>query len=85
MNQINPLKLLQLKASWEQFKVRHPKFLSFLNTVNKDGFAAGDVVEITITNSEGKAISANIKVTEADVRLIGTLKELMETSSADQT
>ena len=49
MNPINPMKLLQIRASWEQFKARHPKFPSFLNAVSKGAVTDGTLIEMTIT------------------------------------
>ena len=58
------MKLLQIKASWEQFKARHPKFPSFLNAVSK-----GAVME-------GKTFSSNLKLTAEDMKLINDMQEM---------
>ena len=71
MNQFNPMKLLQIKASWEQFKARHPKFPSFLNAVSK-----GAVMEGTVTTAEGKTFSSNLKLTAEDMKLINDMQEM---------
>lgn len=38
-NNINPLKLLQLKSAWDQFTGRHPKFPSFLKALSQGAVA----------------------------------------------
>lgn len=65
MNQFNPMKLLQIKASWEQFKARHPKFPSFLNAVSKGAVMEGTLLEMTVTTAEGKDLQLQ---SEADCR-----------------
>ena len=57
MNPMNPMKLLQIKASWEQFKARHPKFPSFLNAVSKGAVTEGALIEMTITTADGKELT----------------------------
>lgn len=79
MNPINPLKLLQLKNAWEQFKSRHPKFPSFLNTVSKGAVSENAIIEITITTADGRKISSNIKVTAEDMDLMEQIKNLTPT------
>lgn len=76
MNQINPMKLLQLKNSWDQFKARHPKFPSFISSVTKGAVCEGSVIEITVTTADGKTISSNLRVTSEDMQLIEDMKEL---------
>ena len=77
MNQINPMKLLQFKNSWDQFKTRHPKFPSFISSVTKGAVSEGSVIEITVTTAEGKTISSNLRVTGEDMQLIEDMKELL--------
>jgi len=76
MNQINPLKLLQLNNSWEQFKKRHPKLPAFISAVSQDSITEGSIVDITITNADGKVISSNLKLTAEDIQLIKDIKDI---------
>lgn len=82
MNQINPMKLLQLKNSWDRFKARHPKFPSFISSVTKGAVSQGSIIEITVTTADGKTISSNLKVTAEDMQLIEDVKELMSNQQA---
>jgi hypothetical protein len=81
MNQLNPLKLLQLKAAWEQLQARHPKFLAFLNILANDGIAQDSILEITVTDAQGKSINSNLKITPEDILLLKNLRELLENSN----
>lgn len=76
MNPMNPMKLLQIKASWEQFKARHPKFPSFLNAVSKGAVTEGALIEMTITTADGKKYSTNLKLTPEDMQLVNDMKDL---------
>lgn len=76
MNQINPMKLLQLKEYWEEFKLRHPKFPDFLHSVTHGAISEGATIDITITTADGRTIRSNLKVTKEDMQLIEELKEL---------
>lgn len=76
MNPMNPMKLLQIKASWEQFKARHPKFPSFLNAVSKGAVTEGALIEMTITMADGKKYSSNLKLTPEDMQLVNDMKDL---------
>ena len=77
MNPMNPMKLLQIKASWEQFKARHPKFPSFLNAVSKGAVTEGALIEMTITTADGKKYSSNLKLTPEDMQLVNDMKDLL--------
>ena len=76
MNGINPLKLLQLKSSWEQFQNRHPKFSAFLNAAAGASLEAGTIIDVTITSPAGGRIGTNLKLTAEDIQLLQELKEL---------
>ena len=76
MNPMNPMKLLQIKASWEQFKARLPKFPSFLNAVSKGAVTEGALIEMTITTADGKKYSSNLKLTPEDMQLVNDMKDL---------
>ena len=70
------MKLLQIKASWEQFKARHRKFPSFLNAVSKGAVMEGTLLEMTVTTAEGKTFSSNLKLTAEDMKLINDMQEM---------
>ena len=70
------MKLLQIRASWEQFKARHPKFPSFLNAVSTGAVTEGTLIEMTITTADGKQYSSNLKLTSEDMQLVNDMKEM---------
>ena len=46
---VNPMTLLKLKKEWELFTQRHPKFIAFLNAVQRDYIHEGSIIDITVT------------------------------------
>lgn len=71
---MNPTKMLKLKKEWDAFNARHPKFVRYLGVVKAGGYLAdGSVVDVTITNPDGKALHANVRMTKEDIELINTL------------
>lgn len=75
MTGFNPLKLMKIKSAWEQFCNNHPKFSSFLQVIAKEGFKEGTIIEVTITTSDGRSLSSNMKITASDIELINSLKD----------
>lgn len=75
---INPAKLLKFKGAWDKFVKNHPKFPMFLNAVRNNAIEEGSVIEITVTTTDGKSLSTNIKVTQSDKEMLSELTELMK-------
>lgn len=76
---MNPMNLLQLKASWEQFKMNHPKLVNFVKAASKDSFMdEGTLIEISVTNSQGRTLSSNVRVKQDDLAFLTALKEMLE-------
>ena len=76
---MNPMNLLQLKPYWSRFKANHPKLVSFVKTASDERFLdEGSLIEITDTNSQGKKMSANLRVRQDDMDFLGGLKDMLE-------
>lgn len=65
----NPMQLLQLKDRYEIFQREHPKIIPFLLTV-KERVDVGSMIEIKITTSAGKTMTAGLKVTQNDIKTL---------------
>lgn len=74
----NPMKLLQLKNSWGQFKQNHPKFSSFWKSVYKNSLSEGTVIEFKVTSPEGNTLASNIKLKDSDLKFF---EEIMSMKS----
>ncbi len=73
---MNPMKLLQMKSSWERFQKNHPKFLGFIGAIQRQGIREGMILEIKVTSPEGEELVTNLKVTSDDIALLQELQEL---------
>lgn len=72
---MNPMKLMKIKKMWEDFQFNHPKFPMFIKAVQREGVKEDSVVEINITNPDGKVLTSNIKLDKSDIEM---LEELMK-------
>lgn len=72
----NPTKLLKFKSAWTAFTERHPKFIRYLNVVKDDYIRENSVIDITVTDPNGKALHANLRVNAEDVKVFEELKTL---------
>lgn len=70
---MNPLKLGQMKKDFTEFSRRHPKFVPFFTNAVPAAAKEGSILEVKVTNPEGKEIKTNIKVTAEDVQLLTEL------------
>lgn len=75
---MSPIKLLQLKSSWERFKKNHPKFPRFLTGIYQRSLQEGTLIEFKVTNPDGEQITANIKIKADDMTLFNELRELFQ-------
>ena len=74
---MNPMKLVQLKPAMNKFQNRHPKFIQFFSSLAGRGVQEGSILEISITDPEGKTICTNIKISAEDLRLMNDITEAM--------
>ena len=73
----NPMKLMQLKSSWQSFVKRHPKFPLFWKAVYKQALTEGTILEFKVTTPDGRELASNIKISKEDLDLLKHLKESM--------
>lgn len=75
---INPMKLLQLRPLITKFQNDHPKFMQFIAAVGQSDLKEGTIVEISITDPDGKNLCSNIKLSKDDLELFGAVSEMMK-------
>lgn len=68
--------LLKLGGLWAKFSKNHPKFPSFVKTVQKNGIKADTIIDIKITYPDGNVVDSNLKVTESDLEMLEELKKM---------
>ena len=74
---INPATLLKLKGAWDKFSKNHPKFPMFIKAASQQAIEEGSIIEITITDKEGKKIDTNLLIKAEDIELFESLKQMM--------
>lgn len=68
---MNPMDMMKFAGMWAGFRERHPKIPMFFKKASETGaFCAGSVLELTIKTSEGKEMTANMKILPEDVDLL---------------
>jgi len=70
---MNPAMLFKIKSAWDKFVNNHPKFL---RAASATGIKEGYIIEVKITDTEGKAICTNVKLTSSDMELIDMIKDM---------
>ncbi|MBR1597851.1 MAG: hypothetical protein IJ661_02925 [Lachnospiraceae bacterium] len=73
---MNPMALMQLKGLYDKFKANHPKVPMFFKAAGGN-IGEGSVIEISITDPEGKKMTTNMKVSAEDLELFQQLKSAL--------
>ena len=73
---MNPAAMMKVMGAINTFKANHPKFVSFLSYVFSGGFPEGSVIEITVTKPGEEPVTSNMKVTQSDLDLFNSLKDV---------
>lgn len=73
---MNPMQLLQLSERLKIFREQHPRVLEFLHVVARDNIQPGVIMELKVTDNEGRTKVTNIRLTPEDVETIGIIKNL---------
>jgi len=75
-DKMNIADVFKLKGAWEQFTREHPKFPMFLEAMKNKGIEEGTIIGVSFTDTSGKTIETNIRVTASDMKLYESLKDL---------
>ena len=73
---MNPQTVMRLMGALGTFRSNHPKFANFAGMMLKRGIDEGTVIEITVTRPGEEPVTSNMKVTESDLELFRSLKEM---------
>lgn len=76
---MNPAELFRLKADLKVFREAHPKFTSFLRYGADHCIKAGNVMEITVRQPDGKEVRSNLRLSEQDADMLLRLYEVLKT------
>jgi hypothetical protein len=74
---INPMTLLRIRKMWGDFTAAHPRILPYFRELNSSGYIEeGSVIDITVTDAEGRSLRCNMKVTANDIDLIRAVADI---------
>lgn len=66
---MNPASMFKIKGAWQKFVANHPKFPAFMQAASQGMISEGTIIDISITASDGRKITTNVKLTETDMEL----------------
>ena len=73
---MNPAAMMKIMGAMNTFKANHPKFFAFLGYVFNGGMPEGTVIEITVTKPGQEPITSNMKITQSDLELFDSMKDM---------
>ena len=73
---MNPSALFRLQGAFQKFQAAHPKVVSYFSSVFGNGIPEGSVIELTVTKPGEEPVTTNMRVTQDDLDLMQTLKEM---------
>lgn len=73
---MNPMMMMKLASRWQKFNQEHPKVVPFFRDVADGKITSGAVIEIKVTDTQGKEYVSNIRVTDDDMETVEMLKNM---------
>lgn len=80
----NPAQLLRMKRKFDGFAARHPKMLRYLSYISDNYLAEGTLLDITVTDTEGKSLHSNARLTAEDVAFLQEVRVLLSGDKAER-
>ena len=72
---MNPMALIKVKGLIDKFSSNHPKGVLFLKNCGRE-LREDSIVELKITNPEGKEMCTNMRITKEDIELFQQIKDI---------
>ena len=73
---VNPMQFMQLADRLRIFQSQHPRVIDFLRDVGRNSLEPGVVMELRVTDNNGRTSVTNIRLTEEDMETIEIIKNL---------
>ncbi len=73
---MNPKQLMQLAERWKILKEQHPRVIEFVRSLGRNSIQPGVILELKVTDNDGRVSVTNMRLTEEDVETIAILKSL---------
>ena len=73
---LNPMEMMKLGERLRIFREQHPRVLDFIQAVGRNNLQPGVILELRVTDLDGKVSVTNMRLTEEDIETIGIIKNL---------
>lgn len=73
---VNPMEMMKMAGRLKIFEEQHPKALAFVRDVAQTGIREGSVIEMKVSDPDGRDYVTNIRVTAEDMETIQILRDL---------
>lgn len=72
----NPAEIMKLMGFKNRFTSAHPKFVSFISDIARQGISEGDIIEVSVIKADGTKTTANMRVNADDVEMANEIKNM---------
>ena len=73
---VNPKQLMQMADRLRIFKEQHPRVLEFISAVGRSSLQPGVILELKVTETDGRTSVTNMRLTREDIETIEIIKSL---------
>ena len=73
---VNPKQLMQMADRLRIFKEQHPRVLEFISAVGRSSLQPGVILELKVTETDGRTSVTNMRLTPEDIATIEIIKSL---------
>lgn len=73
---VNPKQLMQMADRLRIFKEQHPRVLEFISAVGRSSLQPGAILELKVTETDGRTSVTNMRLTPEDIETIEIIKSL---------
>ena len=70
---VNPMLIFKMKGLWDRITANHPKMVPFGRTVFPAAIGVGTIVDVKVTDPNGKTYHYNMRILEDDMEAIREL------------
>jgi hypothetical protein len=74
---VNPMDMFKIKGIWDRFCAAHPKLVPFFRTVRTQAIGEGTIIDIKVTDPNGKTFHYNLKLTQEDINDLAEVRGLI--------
>ena len=81
---MNPMGLFKMKGLFDQLKQAHPRMIPFVQDVCSEAIGEGTLIDIRVTDPQGKVYHYNMRLTAEDMHAIEEVREAGREMTGEQ-